>query len=109
MVLITNIPSQLIRQYGPTNAATAIGATGSYDGQTYFQIGGNTQGYRRNIWVWNGGGSAWDCMPMAPIQGTGNPNGAVTPDCEGQLFFDTATGNLYLSTGITNNDWSLTN
>lgn len=107
MVLITSIPEQLVKDYGVSNAVSAVGATGSYDGQTYLQIGGVSQGYRRNIWVWNT--SAWQCIPCAPIQGTGNPNGTVTPDTIGQGFLDTTSGNFYLATGTTSSDWTLTN
>ena len=108
MVLITSIPNQLTRQYGASNAASAVG-TGTFDGQTYFQIGGSSQGYRRSIWVWSSTLSAWQCMAIAPIQGTGNPNGAVTPDGVGQMFLATDTGNLYCATGTTSSDWTLTN
>lgn len=109
MARTINIPREFGVEFGASNAVTAVGATGSYNGQQYFQIGGLSQGFRRNIWIWDATGAAWLCMPIAPIQGTGNPNGLVTPDCENQEFLATDTGNLYIATGTTNSDWLLTN
>lgn len=109
MALVTGIPEQLTVSYGASNAVAAIGVSGSYDGQTHYQIGGVSQGFRRNIWIWNADTVAWLCMPISPIQGTGNPNGSVTPDAENQMFYATDTGILYIATGITSSDWGLTN
>jgi len=108
MVLITNIPEQLPISYGATNATTAIG-TGTYDGQQYLQVGSVTQNYRRSLWVWSTGLSAWQCVPLSPIQSTGSPLGSVTPDAIGQYYFATDTNNLYIATGLTSSDWTLTN
>ncbi len=94
--------------YGTTNAATVIG-NGSFDGQIYLQIGAVTQGYRRNLWLWDAALDAWQCVPLSEIYGTGNPNGAITPDALMQKFFASDTSNLWIATGLTNNDWSLTN
>jgi len=109
MTSILTIPGQLTHLYGATNAATAVGATGDYDGQVYFQVGSATQGYRRNIWIWDEGAAVWECLPLSPILGTGDPNGSVTPDAETQRFCATDTGNLYVATGVTSSDWLLTN
>lgn len=109
MVSVLDIPNQLTVSYGAPNAVTTIGATGDYEGQHYYQIGGATQGYRRNIWVWDATTGAWLCMPISPILGTGNPNGSVIPDTETQQFLSTDTGNFYVATGVTSSDWTLTN
>lgn len=109
MAQTINIPREFVVEFGASNAATAVGATGSYNGQAYYQIGGASQGYRCNIWIWDTTAAAWSCMPIAPIQGSGNPNGIVTPDSYGQRFLATDSGNYYVATGLTNNDWTLTN
>ena len=96
-----------VASYGAGNAATAIGASGSFDGQLYLQIGEASQGYRKNIWLWDDGAGAWLCVPCSPILGTGNPNGSEAPDAIGQVFKATDTGNTYPATGLTVNDWSL--
>lgn len=42
------------------------------------------------------------------LSGAVDPTGVSTPDFIGQTYRDTATGNIYTSTGLTNADWSLT-
>lgn len=108
MVATLDIPGDFIEQFGADDAATALG-NGSYNGQKYRQIGDVAQGFRISSWYWDATNTVWVCAPEAPIQGSGNPNGTVTPDAINQGFLDTATGNLYQSTGTTNNDWLLTN
>lgn len=44
----------------------------------------------------------------ANVDGVGNPTGVVTPLYVGQYYRDTATGNIWKSTGTTNADWTLT-
>lgn len=107
MARIIDIPNELVVAFGTVNAVTAIGVSGSYPGQQYYQHGEAGQGFRRNIWTWTG--TEWWCMPVTPILGTGNPNGIVTPDAITQQFLATDTGLFYVATGITNNDWKLTN
>lgn len=41
------------------------------------------------------------------VDGVGNPTGVVTPLYVGQYYRDTATGNIWKSTGTTNADWML--
>jgi hypothetical protein len=106
MARITDDPNDLVTAFGSVSAPTAIG-DGLFPGQKYFQIGKETEGFRCSIWTWNG--TAWECMPTTPILGTGDPNGTIIPDAIGQSFFATDTQNHYFATGLTNNDWMLTN
>jgi len=108
MARTIDIPREFVIESGISNAQTAIG-DGLYNGQPYYQLGGVSQGFRFVLWIWNGTLEAWQAVPISPIQGTGNPNGIVTPDAINQSFIDSVTGNFYVATGVTNNDWTLTN
>lgn len=43
------------------------------------------------------------------INGVVAPSGAVTPTFIGQTYIDTNTGNIYISYGLTNSDWTQVN
>lgn len=101
MTAVTNILRDLKNLVVP-HETTPPSVDGLYDGQLHFEES-------KNIWLWLAATTEWICFPCAVVLGTGDPNGAVTPQALGQSFLAQDTGNLYISTGLTNNDWLLTN
>ena len=54
----------------------------------------------------NSGGGSGGSGTGANLPGVVDPGGVVTPDTVLQIYFNTATGTMWRSTGLTNADWA---
>ena len=48
----------------------------------------------------------WTVLAEGDLEGSGSPVGVVTPNRIGQYYQDTSGPTYYISTGLTNNDWT---
>jgi hypothetical protein len=58
---------------------------------------------RETIWRWNG--TLWKAVSGNAIRGSADPTNAVTPDYQGQEFWDSTADKKYYADGTTSADW----